>query len=242
MKQIFEFAYQRKYLTTRVKFPRISAKGKHRPHFTRKAYEQLYLSLRSWVKEAKDSHPGHYRDRFYLQHCVLVLSNSGIRIGELRNLHWKDIEEISYRGNDDGICLWVSGKTYKRQVIPQPSTKRYLERLKTFRTNELGEKPDESEFVFCHKDGSSVGSFRKGFNAVLSEYELRTDIEGNNHTLYSLRHTYATFRIEEGAPHYLIAQNMGTSIEMLEKHYVKLAMASVGHEITRMRPKTPKPT
>ena len=64
---------------------------------------------------------------------------------------------------------------------------------------------------------------------------LRTDLEGNNHTLYSLRHTYATLRIEEGAPHYLIAQNMGTSIEMLEKHYVKLAMVSVGHEITRMR-------
>ena len=54
--------------------------------------------------------------------------------------------------------------------------------------------------------------------------------------------TYATFRIEEGAPHYLIAQNMGTSIEMLEKHYVKLAMTAVGHEITRMRPKISTPS
>jgi len=195
----------------------------------------LYESLRSWVKDAKATHPRYYRDRFYLQHCVLILCNSGVRIGELRNLRWMDIGKVSYLGNDDAICLWVSGKTYKRQVIPQPSTKRYLERLKEFRSKELGKTPDQNEVICCHKDGSSIGSFKKGFNTVLETYGLRTDLEGNNFTLYSLRHTYATFRIEEGAPHYLIAQNMGTSIEMLEKHYVKLAMASVGHEITKMR-------
>ena len=122
-------------------------------------------------------------------------------------------------------------------MIPQPATKRYLARVKEFRTEELGVAPEGDEPVFCHKDGKQIGSLKKGFNTVLEECGLRKDIDGENRTLYSLRHTYATFRIAEGAPHYLIAQNMGTSIEMLEKHYVKLAMASVGHEITRMRSK-----
>ncbi len=133
--------------------------------------------------------------------------------------------------------MWVSGKTRKRQVIPQPDTRKYLERIRKYRAKEIGATPEKDEFVFCHSNGNAVGSFKKGFTQILTANHLRTDMEGNNRTLYSLRHTYATFRIEEGAPHYLIAQNMGTSIEMLEKHYVKLAMASVGHEITRMRSK-----
>ena len=38
-------------------------------------------------------------------------------------------------------------------------------------------------------------------------------------TLYSLRHFYATKRLEQEASPFLLAKQMGTSIEMLEKFY-----------------------
>jgi hypothetical protein len=44
---------------------------------------------------------------------------------------------------------------------------------------------------------------------------LRQDKDGNNRTLYSLRHTYATMRINE-VPIYQLAVNMGAGVEMIE--------------------------
>jgi len=46
---------------------------------------------------------------------------------------------------------------------------------------------------------------------------------GNKRTLYSCRHQYATFRLRYGAKEGMsideLAQNMGTSVGHLEKHY-----------------------
>ena len=45
-------------------------------------------------------------------------------------------------------------------------------------------------------------------------------------TLYSLRHTYASQSLLAGMNLKLLAENMGTSIKMLEQHYVKFIAAS----------------
>jgi integrase len=45
---------------------------------------------------------------------------------------------------------------------------------------------------------------------------------GETRTLYSLRHTYATFALSEGLDIHTLARQMGTSITMLEKHYSKI--------------------
>lgn len=41
---------------------------------------------------------------------------------------------------------------------------------------------------------------------------------GNRRTLYSLRHSYISFRLLEGADIYQFAKNCRTSVEMIEKH------------------------
>ena len=46
--------------------------------------------------------------------------------------------------------------------------------------------------------------------------------EGQNRTLYSLRHTYATFALRAGISIHTVARQMGTSVLMLERHYSKL--------------------
>ena len=49
---------------------------------------------------------------------------------------------------------------------------------------------------------------------------MKFDREGNRRTLYSLRHSYISFRLLEGADIYQIAKNCRTSsVEMIEKHY-----------------------
>lgn len=61
--------------------------------------------------------------------------------------------------------------------------------------------------------------FKKMFNRILSENNLKFDRNGKAHTAYSLRHSYICFRLLEGADIYQIAKNCRTSVEMIEKHY-----------------------
>jgi len=212
IKQVFEYSVSREYIPTRLKFPSIGSPPNPRPAFTKDQYRNLYRGLRRFVTEKKGVHPAHYRARFYLQNYVLILANSGVRIGELRNLTWSDIES---RMDGKGMLMYVRGKTKKRrQVVPQPSVAKYLNRIKEFRESETGQSVSLDEPVFCSTTGSTIESYKKGFKTALKSIGLTVDDEGNPFTLYSLRHTYATMRIINGVPHYFIVSNMGTSVEM----------------------------
>ena len=56
----------------------------------------------------------------------------------------------------------------------------------------------------------------------MTRSHLRKDISGQNRTLYSLRHTYATRALAKGIDIHTLAKQMGTSVGMIERHYSKL--------------------
>jgi integrase len=61
------------------------------------------------------------------------------------------------------------------------------------------------------------------FEILLRDADMWTDRNGDRRTLYSLRHTYATFQILLNRMDlHTLAKNMGTSVGMLEKHYSHL--------------------
>jgi hypothetical protein len=79
-------------------------------------------------------------------------------------------------------------------------------------------------WLWCHPDGSRMRSFSNGFDAVLQETGLLM-LDGKKRSLTSIRHTYASERIEAGATApglSLLAVNMGTTVEMLRKHYAQV--------------------
>ena len=67
--------------------------------------------------------------------------------------------------------------------------------------------------------------------------------DGDRHTIYSLRHTYATFRLGENVSVYALAKNMGTGIRMIERFYGQNRTPDQAAELTKMRNlnKTAKP-
>ena len=55
-------------------------------------------------------------------------------------------------------------------------------------------------------------------------------------TIYNLRDSYATFRLENGTNVYWLKQNMGTSVEMIERHYGQTkVLAGIEFETARRR-------
>jgi integrase len=58
---------------------------------------------------------------------------------------------------------------------------------------------------------------------------------GKSRTLYSLRHMYAAFILSEEVSPFLLARQMGTSVEMLEQHYGQVVNRLVATQITKTR-------
>jgi integrase len=126
-----------------------------------------------------------------------------------------------------------------REVVARTwDVKIYLERIWQLRVDELnGKKPEKDSHVFCHPDGSPIQSFKKGFSTLISEAGVEYDRDGDRRTIYSLRHTYATYRLQEGVNHYVLARNMGTSVKMLEQYYGHTSNRAMADELTKSRAK-----
>lgn len=195
-----------------------------RPHFTRQEYAQLLRFLTKWVNQGKTKEGGNrYRERLLLRSYILIMTNTGLRVGEARSLRWQDISQQTRKDRDKEIVdtiLSVNGKTGRRDVVAaQDTVKRELLRVWSLRTIELGSEPPKDQSVFVSRQGTAIGSFKKGFESLLNACNLLKSQDNETRTIYSLRHTYATFRLDEGMSINDLRINMGTSTKMIETHY-----------------------
>ncbi len=235
LRNILNFCLDRSYIQKIPKFPKFGNSKNPRPDFTGPEWNKLYKFMRNHVKEVKGN-KAHYRDRFYLQQYVLILGNCGIRVGEARGIKWSDVGKTKTLEGGTRIVLNVSGKTGNREVVCNKRVKDYLQRLYEYRTEELGESPSLTEHIFCHRNGKPVISLKRSFNTLMDKSGLTYNSKGQKRVLYSLRHTYATMRLQEGVSIFQLASNMGTSVEMIEKYYGKkrTTTAKAASEITKM--------
>jgi len=209
-----------------------------RPHFVRGDWATLTRFMRKWIADgAKDGHKT--RERMLLCQYILILSNTGIRVGEARKLKWRDIESQERFVHEEkvkDIIFWVKGKTDSRDVVARSeSVAEYLSRIYELRAKELGKNPSLDEYVFCHRDGRVIGSFKKGFDSLMAAAGVSKTTDGQKRTIYSLRHTYATFRLEEGVSVHILAKNMGTSTKMIDEHYGHTVNRANAEELTKHR-------
>ena len=231
----FKFALDNGYIDKLPVIPAPALKKNRRPSFTKDEWRRLTNHMRKWVEEPCKFNPKNkkstrgmngydkkrYRERFYVQHYILVMGNTGIRVGEMRNVCWNDLDRVVVGKGDERLIFSVDGKTGKRDVVANAGVETYVRRIYEFRRDEIGVTDEEfnrNEPIFCHPNGNSVGDYRGSYNGLLEGLGMRKGKNGDNRTIYSLRHTYATMRINE-VPIYQLAMNMGTSVEMIEDYY-----------------------
>jgi len=182
-----------------------SNKVTHRAWFSPDEYKRLYEATRANARQAKGTRNELVAAQ--LHDKVLFMANTGIRPDEANCLEYRDVEivldeatgetilEIEVRGKRGiGYCKSTTGAVRPYQRMVERNNPKPTDRL--FPTDHRGQ-----------------------FNRILSDLELKTDRNGNTRTLYSLRHSYISFRLLEGADIYQIAKNCRTSVEMIEKHY-----------------------
>lgn len=206
-----------------------------RSAFTIEEYRQLYRFLRHWHSKTDKGDQSDRRQ--LLRDFVLILINTGMRPGsETDGLCWQHVDYFKHVDGKEYPRLIVSGKTGERQLVGMANVRTYLERIRKRRTDALGHPPSATEPVFCLPNGQPVKHdyLRSLFERALKAAVMLTDAAGRKRVLYSCRHTYATFRLLYGRVSiYTLAENMGTSVSMIEKHYGHLTPTMAASELTQ---------
>ena len=232
-RRVIDTAIQRGWISDHMPIAQMNrrgVKGKPRPGFTREEVDYLLTFLKTYSAGGHSEIAKEMRllGRDYIE----LLIGTGMRCGkESLNIKWKHVSW--YTDTNTGkryLRIWVTGKTGARYLIAKHSVKDALERLISrdllFKDKALDQVLDGKHdlYVFRLQSGSRPKSFHTTFIWLMKASGLLKDgATGQNRTLYSLRHTYATLALTDGGMDvHTLAKQMGTSVGMLEKHYSKL--------------------
>ena len=241
-KTLLKFAHERGYRgksalpTWRFK----AEKSIVRPSFTLPEYTKIYKTMRAWIREPTLAERRYTRE--LLRDYILILANSGMRVGEANNLKESDIVKFTDDAGRRNYMFNVKGKTGKRIVIPRTSAVRYVER--TLKRNAewksrwtSAEQPlqrkegskrlegiegatEQADWLFRMADGARIITLIDQFKALLKACGLEKNRYGEEYTLYSLRHFYAVQMLRRSKSSIFdLAKNMGTSVQIIEQYY-----------------------
>jgi integrase len=217
-KAILKWAHERGYrghipLPT---FTFVPKKKRVRPAFEMAEYRKLNTALEDWIDAC--TIPAYRDTRVLLRDYVMILSKSGMRVGEANSLKIRDVHRFTDKMNRINYRFVVRGKTGERDVIPVASAVDYIEGVLRRKRNAA---PDD--LFFTMPNGSKIITLADQFDKVLDLGKIRFSSDGEKFSLYSLRHFYAVMALRDGVGIYDIARNMGTSVEMIQQYYGKNA-------------------
>lgn len=211
---IMGYAIKKRYIPASQRFEgKPNFKTMRRDEFSLEEYRALHTRGRTWVKKATKKSDIWYRTITY--NFVLIMCNTGMRPPEARNLRWRDISESKDKDGRELVILSVRGKNKARHLVAPPSVGEYLERVRAI---SKATNPDDPVFT-SYKGEYTKSLYKALIKDLLEETNLRDGPSGIPRSTYSFRHTYATFRLSEGVDIYFLAQQMGTSVKMIEEHY-----------------------
>jgi integrase len=211
---VMGFALSKRYVPASNRLVgRPSLKTMRRDEFTLEEYRHLHTTGRTWVKAAIRPSSTWYRTVAY--NFILIMCNTGMRPSEAKNLRWRDIMPAKDRDGREIVVLFVRGKGKQRKLVAPKSVGDYLNRIR-----DIAKAKELDDPVFTTVTGEPAKSlYQAMIEDLLIEAKLRDGPNGIPRSTYCFRHTYATFRLGEGVDVYFLAEQMGTSVKMIEDHY-----------------------
>lgn len=211
---VMNYAVKKRYVAASQRFDeRPKLKSMRRDEFTLEEYRKLHTVGRKWIGEADKPSSRWYRTVTY--NMILIACNTGMRPSEMKNLRWRDIMPAKDREGREIVVLFVQGKGKSRKLVAPKSVGDYLERIRA-----ISKATALEDRVFTTVNGKPAKSLYTSLIAdLLSKAGLREGTQGVPRSTYCFRHTYATLRLQEGVDVYFLAEQMGTSVQMIEQHY-----------------------
>jgi integrase len=219
-------------------------------------FELTYLSFMNQYEVDKSQKNLALLERHSLANMYYyLLSGTGARPGdELLNLKFKDlIREDRKNFNDiadpspyvSSFNIRInSGKMSKRKGSREIPTPREFENhmfrytrhiFDGFHYDYIKKNPEKYVFGFGDKTKINKDFYEKTFNlareSLIKNKKIRKDVKI---VPYSFRHTYITFALVQRIDVYLLAENCGNSVNVIQKTYSKLAASMRAEEIYKI--------
>ena len=180
--------------------------------------------VREWLNAQYKSTEEHLWDCWTSYQMLFFLANCGMRIGEVVKVKRRDIQFYQLQERPDE---WMNGKICALVQV-HPSTKTGAREVNAMggefakRVWENSKFKKQEDFLFCHLDGTpfTTKQFRKKFNEMIA-FTNEDERWGKHFVPYSLRHLYATTRLQHGTSRTALCENMGVGEIYLRKHYSK---------------------
>ena len=212
-----------------------------RPTFSRDEWRRIstnlyYYSQNQGKMKGARVNSWHLKRREMFRAFILLLSSTGLRVGEARALKWRNIKfRFDVVKQRDVLEVQVEASTSK--VSAARTSIGFSELISNVmrqwkETSEYTE-PDELVFYNVKKEVQTEVNISATWKAFLQQQNLWKNADGENRPLYSLRHLYATMRLEEGTEIYHLAKLMGTAVRNIEQHYGHVATESLIAEATK---------
>ena len=227
---IFEEAIERGYMTAyeRPQLKNTGGDSDRRAEFNQEELEALMASVPKFISDGRTLRTRMIRE--LLSIYVPFMAATGMRPGtEAEFLEWRHIDVEIRDGQPVLHFRLQKGKRGPRNFVAHNSCWLLLERLRQLSpdlsdmTLEAVLKKRVPKLLFRLSDGSVPDNWNKPFRQWLEDTKLlNCPVTNKERSLYSLRHYYATQRLLEGIPIHDLAEQMGTSVLMITRHYSHL--------------------
>jgi|TARA_B110000971_G_scaffold158232_1_gene161641 integrase len=203
----------------------------YRKAFQRDEYRVLYSYIRKWHNDV--SNPKDIYERKLVRDFILILANTGMRFGEARFIKWNYVDIIKntksqYPNVHIRIPKEISKVNKDRTSIGMRGD--IFNRIKTYSTNN-----HQQDYVFAnHETGEAIN--RKTLYRLWEIIRKESGIAEfpELYSYYSLRHTYATYRLQFGnVDVFTLSKVMGCSVKYIEEHYGQIQTDKMTDYITR---------
>ena len=227
---IFDEAIERGYMTAyeRPLTKNTGVESDRRAEFSHEELEAMMKYAAKFIDDGRTARTRIIRELLAIY--VPFMAATGMRPGtEAEYLEWRHIDVEIRDGQPILHFRLQRGKRGARNFVAHNSCWLLLERLRQLSPDLAGLTLEEvlkkkiPKLLFRLSDGSVPDNWNKPFRQWLEDSELlNCPVTGKERSLYSLRHYYATQRLLEGIPIHDLAEQMGTSVLMITKHYSHL--------------------
>ncbi len=166
------------------------------------------------LMDIKLNNPFNYRTKAMLE----LMYGSGLRVSELVNLTLNDID--LYNGT-----ILINGKGSKERIVPLGEyAKEYLLEYLKVRNELIKKKYGDPDKLFLNNHGKPIT--RNGFNFLLNNLLKEKKIE-KNVTPHTLRHSFATHMLDNGADLRTIQELLGHSDIVTTRIYTHISKKQI---------------
>ena len=237
IKAYFTFLEDKGYINSQPTFrtlKRESLINNRRDYLNAREYMQTINTIRAWSNKTNITPTQSYNRRL-VYNAILIMSNSLLRIGELRGLKWGDLEcnpNLSKEDQKIGHLIRVSNeisKTGYPRTVQSPT----LQRFNTIRDMDGIPKVRGTKFPHVAPEYKQQHIFhiynhpetKLGTNSWDRIWKEIKDLcaarywNDKNITWYSFRHTGISFSVSRGVPLLFLSRNAGTGLKYLQDVY-----------------------